>query len=494
MRKCLKCNRLYEGVRQYCPADGRTIAEADPLVGRVLDGRYRIEVALGRGAMGVVYRACQLGVDRPVAIKVLHGELCARPTIVRRFHREARAMARLDHSGIATVYAVGESEEGQPFFVMEYVEGRPLSDYAKRPLAPDVARKIVAQVARALAHAHSAGIVHRDLKPANILIDSAGDDVRVKVLDFGIAKLLAAEGESEDLTRAGELFGTPQYLSPEQAVGGEVDARSDLYSLGVVLFELMTGNLPFGGDGMSVLVEHLFSPVPSLQGRFGALGELTERLLDKEPGRRPQSAACLLSELDWIGEKEGAQAPALVSHTVPAASRAARSRRPSSVLVAASLLLALALVGLSAGSGEEPRGQRSSVRQRDVARRRLRTPANPAPTPAIAAPRQAHVVVEADYSLRVLVPQAPRAGRVHEILIEAWDAHDRPLEVDSLSVRVNGRETLATRVSVGLPGQYRLSVRFERSGTHRLDVWVASSGPALSVHVEALDSLSAPSS
>ena len=276
MRICPRCHGRYEDQSRFCPRDGAPLpgAKDDPRIGSVLLGQFELLDVCGKGAMGTVYRAWQTGMDRQVAVKILRSELLRDPSVVKRFHREARAVARIQHPNIVTVFLVGETADGVPFLAMEYVEGEVLADVLDRERALPAVRglRIARQIASALADAHSFGIVHRDLKPANLLLAQrrrAADFV--KVLDFGIAKILRGEdappeagdkpGESR-LSRTGTIFGTPHYISPEQAAGTEVDHRADIYSLGVILYRMMTGRLPFEGTGVAVLLAHMQKAPP----------------------------------------------------------------------------------------------------------------------------------------------------------------------------------------------------------------------------------------
>lgn len=229
-----------------------------------IGGRYLLEERIAAGGMGTVFRAIDERLGRAVAVKLLKPELVHDPRFVERFRREARAVAALSHPNIANVYDYGNDEESH-FIVMELAGGRDLSVTMTEsgPLGPDRTVHIAAQIAAALGHAHAAGVIHRDVKPANVIVD---DDDTVKVTDFGIAR---AVGDST-LTATGTLLGTATYLSPEQAQGLPLDARSDIYSLGIVMFEMLTGEVPFKGDSaVNVAMRHLTGDVPSV-GQLGA--------------------------------------------------------------------------------------------------------------------------------------------------------------------------------------------------------------------------------
>ena len=253
--------------------------------GDVLRGRYRLESQIGRGGMGVVYRATDLQLHRTVAVKVISENSSADAR--ERLVREARAAAALNHPHIVSVYDVGEAK-GLPFFVMELVDGQSLG----RTPPSDLSRiiEIGLQICAALEHAHTNNIVHRDLKPDNVLISTTGE--AVKLADLG----LALAGHAARISHAGLVLGTPSYMAPEQALGQKVDARTDLYALGVLLYELTTGRVPFAGDdALTVLSQHVHAPpVPPRVLRSDlprALELLILRLLEKNPDARFQTAA-----------------------------------------------------------------------------------------------------------------------------------------------------------------------------------------------------------
>jgi serine/threonine-protein kinase len=309
MRFCPQCRQGFRSEANYCPEDGSRLVVEDPFVGTVLLGQIEVLELCGHGSMGTVYRAWQRQMDRQVAVKILHRDLIRDEQVVRRFRREAQAAARLSHPNIITVYLVGDTPDGLPFMVMEFVEGRSLDAICADEAPLDVGRalQITRQIASALAEAHEQGIVHRDLKPANILLaDKRGMPDFVKVLDFGIAKLLRSADQSQ-ITQTGTIFGTPYYLSPEQASGDDVDHRSDLYSLGVMLFRMVTGQLPFAeAAAMDVLVQQIKTPPPrptALQpGLPPAVEQLILRLLAKTADQRFQSAEILSTAIDALAE------------------------------------------------------------------------------------------------------------------------------------------------------------------------------------------------
>ncbi|MCB9650276.1 MAG: protein kinase [Deltaproteobacteria bacterium] len=263
--------------------------------GTVIDGRYQVLSILGRGAMGTVYLAEHLGIGRQMALKVLHPEMGLSPALRERFNREARSTARLEHPSIVQVTDFGSTEIGAPYMVMELVRGRQLSMLSADEVSFDRAIALMQQVLRALEHAHARGVVHRDLKPDNLmLVEREGED-EVKILDFGLAVLLRPEGHPR-ITQAGAIFGTPRYMSPEQASGEPVDHRSDLYSVAVMLTEVLTGAVLFDGNsaaevlGKQVTMEPHFE-LPYASGwNAGALQVVLKKGLSKHPRDRHQDA------------------------------------------------------------------------------------------------------------------------------------------------------------------------------------------------------------
>ncbi len=313
-RVCPECGHRFTGDARFCPFDGANLGArssvdpaGDPLVGTVVDGRYRVDRVIGEGGMGTVYEARHTSLGRPFALKALKKVLAQDGELSARFIQEARAAASVAHPSVVQITDFGVLSEGQPYFVMEMLEGESLSSLIAKggPLPAGQAVRILRQVVEALAAAHAAGVVHRDLKPDNVHVGSAagsGSEV-VKVLDFGLAKVAGAS----KLTRAGMVFGTPHYMSPEQASGDPVDHRSDVYSLGIVMYEMFTGRVPFEADSyMGVLTKHMYmvptppSEVVESAKELGALEDITLRCLQKKPEARFSSMTELLNELDAV--------------------------------------------------------------------------------------------------------------------------------------------------------------------------------------------------
>ncbi len=295
--------------------------ELRTVVERALTSAYELDREIGRGGMGIVYRAKDRRLKRPVAIKILPPELAYRSEIRTRFLREAETAAQLSHPHIVPIYAVDEAE-GLVFFVMACIDGDNLGKrlHDRGPLPIEDVRRILAEVADALAYAHARGVVHRDIKPDNILLDT--DEDRALVTDFGIARAII-EGSDARLTATGMAIGTPAYMSPEQSAGDrEIDGRSDLYSLGVVAYQMLAGELPFQATSTpAMLVKHLSErPVPIDQRRPDCPAELATivmRLLEKEPAHRPSGAA----ELESMLRGGSAVTPASFSTTQPPLAR-----------------------------------------------------------------------------------------------------------------------------------------------------------------------------
>jgi eukaryotic-like serine/threonine-protein kinase len=301
----------------------------DPLIGRIIADRYRVIAPLGRGGMGAVYRVEHVMLKKELALKFLHAELGRLEEVARRFEREAEAAARLDHPNIVQVTDFGRTADGMLFLVMELLQGHSLTDVIRpdgvgTPLPLERALHIVRQILRALEHAHAGGIVHRDLKPDNVMVIARdGERDIVKLLDFGIAKMTAPDEshKGEALTQAGVVFGTPEYLSPEQAMGEDADRRADLYSAGVVLYEMLTGRRPFEAESKVAIVSmHLTQKaMPVTQAAPDAeiprwLERVVDRAMAKKRDERFASAQEFLQALDWSG---GASAPMPVVARAP---------------------------------------------------------------------------------------------------------------------------------------------------------------------------------
>lgn len=309
---------------------GQTKAR-DPLIGVILAGKYEIGELLGKGAMGRVYRARQIGLDKHVAIKVLHRHLTGDARITRRFHREARAASRLAHPNSMQILDFGATEDGVLYIAMELLDGEDLQTIIDHdfPFSPRRVGALIVPVLRALEEAHRAGIIHRDLKPENVIViaDRSGQE-HVKVCDFGIAKILDGE-EGQSITIDGFVCGTPQYMAPEQARGDEIDHRSDIYAMGVVLYQMLCGTVPFSSENtLKTITQHVMdAPITPQRRRRDleippGLEAVCLRALTKDPAERWQSASAMADALEAAVSalgKEADRTPVSIPPPEPAA-------------------------------------------------------------------------------------------------------------------------------------------------------------------------------
>ena len=343
-------------------------AAPDAWIGKCLDGRYRIEAQLGAGGAGTVYRARHVGLDRTVALKVLQKQHRERWGSRKRFEREARALAQLSHEHIVAVSDCGVDGD-VPFLVMELLEGESLEARLKQgALPPALACEYLLQLLEGLAFVHERGLVHRDIKPGNLFLERTPRGVRLKLLDFGLAKLLAPSGDAA-VTLSGEVFGTLAYMPPEQITGEAIDARSDVYAVGLVAFEMIAGRRAFSGHEAELLRQHLVEPLPKLSQlkpapdvAFAApLDALLQRATDKDKqqrfadAREMSQALCAAFPLAPRPALMGSRSSAAPARPSAGARRASR-RRPgklagSALRAGALLVCVLALAAIVVAGG-----------------------------------------------------------------------------------------------------------------------------------------------
>ena len=318
VKRCPECGARFAETAGFCPFDGMSLAASsldpnrDPLVGTLIDARYEVERLLGEGGMGSVYEVRHVKLDRRFALKALKRELASDESLAERFLREAKATAAIKHPGVVQITDFGKLGSGEPFFVMERLEGETLATRirARGPMSPRAVVGIARQICSALEASHTAGVIHRDLKPENVFLVGKSEDVRI--VDFGAAKIMG----SSKMTRPGVVFGTPYYMSPEQASGGEVDARADIYSLGVLMYEMITGSVPFEADTyMGVLTKHMFAEPTKPSARvasgvqLGDLENVVMRALSKDPDVRYPTMRDLAEALATALERRASDTP-----------------------------------------------------------------------------------------------------------------------------------------------------------------------------------------
>ena len=378
MTSCLQCGHQDPGGFLFCPRCGTKAVEggtgSDPLLGRILNGKYRIEGEIGQGAMGTVYLGEHIGLKKKVALKILHSDLQVSDESLQRFQREGIAAGKFNHPHLIQIFDFDKGEGRLFYLAMEYVEGVNLTLFLRQRgrLPVEVALKLARQILSCLAEAHRNGIVHRDLKPDNIMVSEASrGELRVKVLDFGLSKLVDRRLNSSLVTQPGRLLGTPLYMAPEQVAGDEADERSDVYAAGLILYEMLAGERPFREkDSAQLFLTRPMAEAPSLRANLpdlvmpDDLDELLMRAMAREREARFQSAEEMLTALDEIPftpsssverSRGLAASTARARSTAPAAVRSAgapaaappTARPRFQVLVLVLLVLGLGVLGAS---------------------------------------------------------------------------------------------------------------------------------------------------
>jgi hypothetical protein len=507
---------------RFCPECGAAFVASDPsfasaatgpienlpesagsnIVGMTIGDQFAVDAVLGGGAFGTVYRGRQLGLDRPVAIKVPTHTIAADPVMAKRFAREARSAARIHHPGVVTIYAVGELADGRPYLVMELVAGEPLDKIlAGGPLPATRALRIIRAIASALSETHAADVVHRDLKPTNIMWrrDRNSDD-QITIVDFGIAASKPGNADATRLTTNG-LIGTPHYMSPEQAHGEQVDARSDLYALGCLLFELVTGNTPFEGSGFEVLLAHLGRDAPAPSERNPDIPEAIDRLcaflLAKKPDDRPASANEVVALVDEaLAELSGkltATSAARISRPKRVTGAATRRDLPDGVvpvkarrtrrvlMIGGSAALALAAAGFTAWSLGHTNGAAASVSDAQDA-----DTDDPGSGGGFDAKREINAD-DGELIVHVRVPDPIYASVQARIRIEIKNKLGQPVVTPELVLTIaddhNGVKGLTAQPRK-TPGQYSFRYSFPRAGSYTLRVFPPSIDSSFEIPLE----------
>ena len=495
----------------------------DPYLETVIADRYRVIRKLGEGGMGVVYLAEHVFIEKKVALKILSEDFARKPELVKRFMQEAKAASKIGHENIVDITDFGETASGSVFFAMEFLDGMDLAQFIEKnsPMQIDRTREIMNQICRALGAAHSKGIVHRDLKPENIfLIEREGKRDFVKILDFGIAKMNAVDDESSRLTRTGMIFGTPEYMSPEQAKGDRPDHRVDIYAAGCILYEMLTGDVPFHAETfMGVLTKHMFEEAvpPSKRepsaGFSPAIDKVVARALAKDRAYRFQTMkefAIALSEIEGGPMPVGFEADGSSSHSLPPSDATVLSsptippgqRMPLWYLlrtrgrlagpVAAMSVLALVLVAFAVRSGTPATAH--SLKQETVTIEsmspsrvsgRAATPTLPKEPEAHAAAVQKSVVVPAPDQPSVEAP----APDPEAVLSPEAQGPRTSIKIDSTpqgaAVVIGDRPLGVTPLSISLPvGTAPTLATLRRMGFRDLPITLDPSSPYKTVELE----------
>jgi serine/threonine-protein kinase len=524
MASCQHCGTGFESGR-FCPACGRPVRAThetrDPLIDSVIDG-MRFDAVLGRGMTGCVYRATQLVLDRPLAIKVPTLELAGDAIAVRRFRREALALARIHHPGVVGVHAVGDMPDGRPYLAIDFLDGKALElAIGGAALAVPRAVDLALQIAEALAEVHAHDIVHRDLKPDNVMLvrPQVGGE-RAVLIDFGLA-LPVAGADATRLTAGGGLVGTPHYMAPEQVQGDEIDGRADVYALGATLYRMLTGTVPFDGTGVEVVVAHLARSVqpvralapdvpPELEAivmkclakrvsdRWPTAAELARALAGVDTGTRsprakrvsnlpplgaalPSAASSSARRKPTANEREGASTRSRIgrAQTAPAAHGGARApaRRSSRTGLVATAVAAVAIAGTAFALGFADRDRATAAPgDGDDGAARVGDGSGSAPAPEPdPEPTRALIVDDGGLTMRVAIPKLIAVGAPVRFALEIWDEDGAPVAAPEIVVTVeaesgDSRGFAATRAGLGR-SVFAFTTRFTEPGRYKLRVF-----------------------
>ena len=432
MSACVGCSGDVQLEDTFCARCGAPVT--DPFIGTIVGERYRIVSRIGVGGMGAVYRAEHTMMRRDLAIKVLLPELSGKEEFARRFEREAESASRLDHPNIITTTDFGRTGDGSLFLAMEFLAGTSLgAAIAAGPMRIDRALAIERQILRGLDHAHAAGVVHRDLKPENImLVERDGQRDFVKILDFGIAKVTEPQSGGQALTQAGVIFGTPEYLSPEQALGEAVDARADIYAAGVILYEMLAGRRPFESDDkVKIISMHLAHAPPRIRDVNTAvdvpvpLEQAVLQAMEKSRDNRFATAAAFMQALDDAEVESQRDDEFAVGATIPNIDLLPASRRPRA------LPIVIALLAVTIGGV----GIKRRLAHHGVAPLAVR-PVAPAPPPPDLAAQMKKVeawleddnTTAARVALETMLTSRPKDARVRYMLGRVAYAQDKHQE------------------------------------------------------------------
>ena len=471
----LRIVTISPGTQSFPDIEAPSRDRRDPYVGNVVDGRYKVETVLGEGGMGVVYRCTHTIIGKKLALKVLRADLARDQEVTERFLNEAKSASGIGNPHIVDISDFGQFPDGATYFVMEYLNGIPLGSAIQngQPLAAKRLLTISRQIAEGLAAAHAAGIVHRDLKPDNVfLVERGAEKDFVKILDFGIAKVSSTEGK---LTRAGAVFGTPHYMSPEQAAGTSVDQRGDIYSLGVIMYELGAAKVPFDADNfMGVLTQHMYkapTPLREVTPRpeeiSPGLEAVVMKCLSKRPENRYQSMEEVIVDIDRLlaGTKPQAAGENGGNFAAPAAyyegdrlsiSEPKKSRKTVTAIVAVLGVVALAGAAIKLGSSPPP------------------------PTPE-ATPR---VEQKAPEAVAVVPPQATPVVALRQVTIttEPIDAH----------IFVDGKDLGEQPIAVDVPEDKNVEVQIVREGFKNARLVLDGSEGKQSIKLEKVQAVARP--